>query len=270
MRSVLIPAIALLVGVPLAAPSAVRADENDDALAKRMAAVVRDFRQPLATRVEAARTIEKLGARASAAVPDLVAVLDRLRGAEQEPLQEAVIEALGQIGAAAKVALPSFAKAAARTADIDLAIKRSTELILVASDSQIIDVLMQQLLSRDASTRLRAAKALADIGPGARIAVPLLNALLTDPDNDVRRTAIVAFRLIQPNVKPPEAFIRAVAVDLKDSDANYRLLAARTLGRIGTPAAIVLPELEALRSDPDLDVRRAAAEAAARVAGPQP
>src|SRR5262249_14024722 len=120
MRCVRILSIAMLAGLPLALPSTARADETDDALAKRMSALVRDFRQPLPARVEAARTLEKLGARASAAVPDLVVVLDRLRGTEHAPLQEAIVEALGQIGTASRVALPSLAKATFRTVDIDL------------------------------------------------------------------------------------------------------------------------------------------------------
>jgi HEAT repeat protein len=253
-----------------AVTGAARADEADDVLARRMVGVVKDFRQPTATRAEAARTLAKLGPRASAATTDLIAVLERLRGDEQEPLQEAVIDALGQIGAAAKGALPSLAKATARTVDIDHAIKRSTELILSASDSQDIDLLTQQLLSRDASLRVRAAKALGDLGPAARSAVPVLVTALTDTDNDARRAVIAALRLIQPNAKPTEAFIKAIAVDLRDPDASYRLLAARALGRIGSPAAIVAPDLDAARGDPDPDVRRAVAEAAARVNVPAP
>src|SRR5262245_58822613 len=126
-------------------PSAARADEADDAFARKLSGMVRDFRLTTAARAEAARTLGKLGPRASAAVPDLIAAFDRLRGAEQEPLQEAVVEALGQIGAAAKPALTSFAKGVYRTADLDLAIKRSTELILNAPESVEIDLLVQQL-----------------------------------------------------------------------------------------------------------------------------
>jgi hypothetical protein len=260
----------IVVAVLAVLPAAARADENDDALARKMGGLVKDFRQPLAARVEATRTLTKLGARGAVAVPDLVAVLDRLRGTEQETLQEAIVEALGQMGAAARVALPSFAKATKRTIDIDLAIKSSTDLILAASDSQDIDALTQQLQSRDASLRLRAAKALGDLGPAARIAVPGLAALLTDTDNDARRAAIRALRLIDPTAKPTEALVRAVALDLKDPDANVRLVAARTLGRFGSAAAIAAPDLDAARADSDPDVRRAVADAFARISAAGP
>lgn len=251
----------------LMAPSTMcAAEESDEMLARQMAGVVRDFRQPLATRVEAARTLTKLGARAANVAPDLVAVLDRLRGTEQEPLQEAVVEALGQMGPAARPALPSLAKAVARTADLDLAIQRTTDAILNAPDSQEIDLLSQQLRSRDASMRLRAAKALGDIGARARAAIPAITAALNDTDGDVRRAAITAWRLIQPNAKPTEALMRAIAADLTDPDPSLRLMAARTLGRIGPLAAPAAATLEMLRTDPDPDVRRAAAEAIARIA----
>lgn len=264
MRGVFV--FAVLVAVPPAA----RADEADEALARKMGGLVRDFRQPLAARVEAARTLAKLGARAAVAVPDLVAVLDRLRGTEQEPLQEAIVEALGQMGSAARAALPTLAKSTQRTIDIDLAIKSSTDLILSASDSQDISALTQQLQSRDASLRMRAAKALGDIGPAARAAVPGLVAVLTDPDGDARRAAVAALRFVQPNVPPSEALVRAIATDLRDPDANIRLLAARSLGRLGPAAAIAAPDLAALRNDPDPDVRRAAGQAFALVTAPGP
>lgn len=250
------------------APPAARADEADDTLARKMATVARDFRQPTATRVEAVRTLSKLGARAAVAVPDLVAILDRLRGTEQEPLQEAVVEALGQMGSAAKVALPSLAKATRRTIDLDLAIKHTTDLILNASDAQDVDALTQQLQSRDASLRVRAAKALGDLGPAARAAVPGLTVVLADTDGDARRAAITAIRLIQPNEKPSDVLIRALATDLRDPDANVRLVAVRTLGRFGSAAVGAAADLLPLRTDPDPDVRRAANEAFARVMAP--
>jgi HEAT repeat protein len=258
-----------VLGLLAAAPAA-RADEADDRLARQMATLVHDFRQPLPARVEAARTLGKLGARAAVAVPELVAVLDRLRGAEQEPLQEAVIEALGQMGSAARVALPTLAKSTKRTIDIDLAIKSTTDAILNASDAQNTDALVQQLTSRDVSLRVRAAKALGDLGPAARAALPALAAALDTPDGDARRAVVGAIRMIQPNAAPSEAIIRAIALDLSNPDANLRLLAARTLAQIGPAAAAAAPDLIPLRTDPDPDVRRAGNAAFARVTAPQP
>jgi HEAT repeat protein len=260
----------LVLAVVLGAPGVVRADEADDVLARKLGAMVRDFRLTTAARAEAARTIGKLGPRASAAVPDLVAVFDRLRGAEQEPLQEAIVEALGQVGGAARPALPNLARGVYRTADLDLAIKRSTNLIINAPPSVEVDLLVQQLSSRDPSTRLRATKALADLGTAARAAAPALVAALDDPDGDVRRGAIRALGRIDPTAAPPEALVKALVLDLRNPDANIRLLAVRALGRIGPLAAAAAPDIDAARGDPDPDVRRAATDALSRVAVPPP
>jgi HEAT repeat protein len=246
----------------------VRADEGDDALAKRLASTVRDPRLGLWARVEAARTLEKLGPRAAAAMPDLIAQLDRLKGREHEPLQEAVVDALGQIGSPGRSALPVLARTTGRSVDIDQAIKRSTTQILTASDAQDIAALTSQLTSRDSSMRLRAAKALGNLGLDARTAVPDLVAVLADPDGDVRRAAVSALRLIQPDVRPGEPIVRSIVMDLADPDPGVRAAAARLLGRLGSAAVSAAPALEALLADPDSDVRRAAADALAKVARP--
>ena len=76
----------------LLAAGAARADEATDRLAKELVGVVRDPRQGVIQRVEAARTLAKLGPQAAVVVPDLIAQVQRLKGDELEPLQEAVIE----------------------------------------------------------------------------------------------------------------------------------------------------------------------------------
>ncbi|HEX4607830.1 MAG TPA: HEAT repeat domain-containing protein [Urbifossiella sp.] len=253
-------------GLTLAVPA--RADEPDDLLAKQLAAVVRDPRLPLPQRVEAAKTIGKLGPRAGAAVPDLTTQLLRLRGNELEPLQEAVIDALGRIGSPARESLPAVARAAGRSPDLDQAIKRATGTILASTDSQDVGALVKQLQSGDPSFRLRAVKALGAIGPAARFALPDLANALRDSDGDVRRAAVAALQLIAPEARPSEAVVRAIALDLRDPDPSVRLLAVRSLGRFGRAAAVVAGDLEPLLTDPDTDVRRAATEILPRISGP--
>ncbi len=245
---------------------AVRAEEPDVRLAKQLAATVRDPRLSLWARVEAARMLEKLGPRAAAAEPDLVAQLGLLRGREHEPLQEAVVDALGQMGSPARSALPSMARASGRSLDIDQAIKRSTKLIIIASDAQDIAALVGQLTSKDSSIRLRTAKALGTLGPAAQSAILDLGAALNDPDGDVRRAVIVALRLIHPDLRPGEPIVRAIMLDLVDPNPEIRAAAARALGRIGPTALTAAQAIEQLLSDPDADVRRAAADALAKIA----
>jgi HEAT repeat protein len=258
----------IVLGLVLIVASGARADEATDQLAKELVGVVRDIRLGVRERVEAARTLGKLGPRAAVVVPDLIAQLKRMRGAESEALQEAVIDTLAAIGSAAKTSLPTLAVNTGRTVDLDLAVKRATEQILASDDARDVKVLTQQLTSRDAGLRLRAAKTLGTMKADALEAIPALAAVLTDSDGDVRRATATAMRLIQPNAKPTKELIQVLVMDLTDSDDGVRLLAVRSLGRYGTAAAAALPELEKLLADPDRDVRKAAADAMLRLVGP--
>lgn len=245
-----------------------RADEQDDQLAKQLVSIVRDPRHPLRPRVEAAKMLGKLGPRAAAAVPELIAEVNRLKGAELELLQESVIEALGSIGSAARTALPTLAKASGRTMDIDQSIKRASEALLAAADGRDLSLLLQQLGSRDSSVRMRAAKALGLIGPPAEPALLSLSLALTDPDGDVRRTAFSAIRRIQPDAKISEDMVKAILLDLKDPDPDIRLLAIRALSRMGKDASSAIGALQEAANDPDRDVKKAAIEALSRLAAP--
>lgn len=256
-----------VAAVLLAAPAA-RADETDDLLARQLAAVVRDPRLPTAQRIEAARVLGKLGLLAGAAVPDLTQQLNRLRDGEHERLQETIVDALGRIGSPARSSLPAMARTAGRTIDVDLAIKRATDQILASTDSQDVGALTKQLGSRDPSIRLRAVRALRDLGAAARFALPDLQAALNDPDADVRRAAVNAVQAVQPDAPPSELLVRSIALDLTSPDAGIRLLAVRTLGRFGRRAGIVAEAIQPLLADADPDVRAAAAAAIGRITPP--
>lgn len=245
-----------------------RADEATDRLAKELVGVVRDPRQGETQRVEAARTLGKLGPQAAVVVPDLIAQLKRLKGDELEALQAAVIETLGAIGSAAKAALPTLATVKGRTIDLDLAIKQTTRQILAADDTRDLKALIEQTTSRDVGLRLRAVKTLGGLKADAAAAVPAVTLALSDPDGDVRRAAVATLRLIQPQSKPSKELIQAIVVDLADADDNVRLNAVRTLGKLGPAASAALPALQPLLNDLDKDVRRAAGEAIIKLSGP--
>jgi HEAT repeat protein len=250
------------------------ADEASDLkLAKELVQVVRDTKAGTRTRIEASRMLGRLGTRASGVVPDLITELNQYKWIENEPLQEAVIESIGNIGGGANAALPALARHAGRSLDLDQAIKVATKTILGSPEELGISTLLGQLTATDSSLRLRAIKAIARLGPvNGRIALRDLEQMLADLDTDVRRAAIEAMRQIDPvgtATKPSALFISAIAKDLADPDEGIRFRAARQLGRIGPAAVIVLPALEKSLDDQDKEVRRAVLDAMGKI-NPQP
>ena len=95
--------ILLLIGFSVAS----RAEEPDEQLAKQLADVVRDVNASIWVRIEAAKTLGKLGNRGGPAVPSLTITLGKFRSNEFPTLQEEIVRALGRIGHPAKTALPA-------------------------------------------------------------------------------------------------------------------------------------------------------------------
>jgi HEAT repeat protein len=257
----------LIIAISVVCTTVASADEATEKLARELVGMVRDPKLGVRERVEAARTLGKLGPQAAVVVPDLISQLRRLRGVELEQLQEAVIETLASIGSPSRVALPTLALMPNRSLDIEQAAKRATADILAASDTRDLKSLMQQLASRDAGTRLRAAKALGELKRDAVPALAALNVACADGDADVRRAALVAIRRIQPDARPTKEMIQAYVTEFADPDDGVRLIAVRGLGRLGPAAKEAIPEVEKLLADPDRDVRKAAADAMLRLAG---
>ena len=257
-----------LVLALVSVPASAFAEEQDDLLARQLAAVVRDPRFLMPQRVEAAHSLSKLGPKATAALPELIAQVNRLKNRELEPLQEAVIEAIGSIGSPGRAALPALARASGRSIDIDMAIKQTTRDVLAAPDNQDLNLLVRQTQSADASVRLRAVKAISLLGRAGAYAKPALLGLLKDPDGDVRRATLSALRVVDPDGKASDDLVQALQLDLRDENAEVRLQAVRALGRLGVGAAKATAAIEALLADPDKDVRKAALETMQRILVP--
>ncbi len=147
--------------------------------------------------------------------------------------------------------------------------------------------LAKSLESGDRLGRWQAAKALGELGAGAREAIPALAAKLADPDLAVRHAALWALAKIGPESVPAlsqalrapagQARIlrRPVALELgrlggieplaealaHDQQGIVRQAAAEALGKLGPPAKAAVPALvSALEKDPWPAVRRFAAE----------
>jgi HEAT repeat protein len=108
-----------------------------------------------------------------------------------------------------------------------------------------------------------AAKAIAQIGPGARGAVPALHAALKEKDRKLATMAAVALGNIGAEAR--EA-IPELCEALRSQDELQRGMAARALGQLGPDAApAAAPLYDALLADKDAKVRRYVVYALGRI-----
>jgi hypothetical protein len=239
--------------------------EPPDRVVIQLADLAADSRMLPAVRMEAVKTLGKLGPDAKAAAPKLAGLLSRIPPGEAPTLQEAIVVTLGRIGAAARPYVPTITRVIGQDIDVDRAATQAINRIMIDAESLEIDVLVRQLRHKDPSVRLRAAKALAAKGPRGDAAARDLSKLLQDSDVDVRRVAITALKAVRPDLKQSDLFVPAYILDLQDTDENIRLAAARTLGRLGPAAAAATAALQKAQSDPETEVRHAATEALAKI-----
>ncbi len=138
------------------------------------------------------------------------------------------IVALGEMGAAARAAVPH---------------------------------LVEALEDGDPAVRWDAAKTLGKIGPAASAAVPALAALVNDPGDTVaRQYAVVALGRIGPNAK---GAVPCLIHALKDLAVDVHAKAGEALVQIGAPA---VPGLIEVMKDEDQQVRVRAANALTEIA----
>lgn len=127
---------------------------------------------------------------------------------------------LGKLGAGARDAMPALQNAL-KDADEDVRRVAASSLKAIQA-AQPVDSptqrLIRELQSPDESVRLRAAKELGKIGPSAYEAIPFLEKLTLDPDEDVRRVATAALARVTEAILPPpttrpDLFILSVGID---------------------------------------------------------
>ena len=190
-----------------------------------------------------------------------VAVLTEALGAGRNP-GAAALE-LGQFGEVARPALPALVPylsddetgpnaiiAVGRIGDPDrLAVAELRRIVSAAGSrhrglaasalgeleaAEAVTDLASALGDDRTYTRILAARALGDIGPGAADAVPALAALLEDDDDQVRASAASALGRIGAGAAPT---VPALAVLLDTGDAPSRQAATTALQAIGTVEA---------------------------------
>ncbi len=112
--------------------------------------------------------------------------------------------------------------------------------------------MIKALSHADATIRQKAANALGEMGPEAKLAIPGLMKLLKDPDDLTRRMATEALNQIGP---PNRGELGALTAALKDSSTEVRAYAALALGKLGSDAGSALPDLLEATKDKELSVR---------------
>jgi HEAT repeat protein len=144
---------------------------------------------------EAAGGFEILAANSQQAVPALIKIYKQNIS---ESSQAAVLQALGAIGPAARMAIPSIVRAANSSSEL-VRFSAVTALAQINSESTLTVPALGKSL-RDANGRIRAtaAQALGDFGAEARATVPTLMQMVNDPDEVVQEASIEALNQIDP------------------------------------------------------------------------
>jgi len=253
------------------------------------------------------------------AIPALMKLLQS-RSKYRHILIDAAAVVLGKIGPAAKEAVPALIRKL-RDRDRDVVVAAAEALVKIGKPAipALIKVVQSERL--DEIERIYAARALGNVGPAAKKAIPILikvfeeggdvwdcrgreafiealgkivstenknvvsvliKALLKDEDMFVRRAAVKALVNIGPAAKKavPALMETLIYVDAYDPNdklkAEIRMNAAIALGKIGPAAKKAVPALIKALSDPydyllgrdEIQVSPAAAEALIKIGNP--
>ncbi len=205
-------------------------------------------------RAEAAQRLGEIGKEFQnrEAVPHLATALND----PDESVRWRAAEALGAIGPLASQAVPALA---AGLKDRDWAVRWNSAQALgqigPLAKAAVPDLIGVLANPSDSSLVLEAVLALDRIGVAAK---PLLLAAIDDKDPQVRGLATLALLQIKP-VK--SGTVLKIAALLKDPNALVRRNAVVVLGKMGSTAKIVLPDLIATFNDESALVRESAGSA---------
>ncbi len=197
--------------------------------------------------------------------PEVIPVLIESLQSKEVAVRKAAADALGKIQPKLKQAIPAL-EAALRDEEpaIRLAAAAALRSIRGLEPEPAVPVLVNLLSHEKPDVRRDAAAALAAYGTNAKAAVGPLREALKDADAGVRSAAACALARVT-SAEANHAAIGVMIAALKDRDPRARRDAARFLGAVGADAREAAVALAAARLDENEDVRRAAAEALARI-----
>jgi HEAT repeat protein len=178
----------------------------------------------------------------------------------QKEVRAAVAEAVGLLGAEARIAYPSLVES--NRADNDETVRAKAQEAMKrvgAPTATDMPTMLETFNDRKLSKQLRAnaALALGMIGADARLAAPSLEEGLKDPEAIVRVSCAQALWLLVG--KQAEGTVDVLIATLKDFDPVVRARAAYALFRMRGDAKDAAGQLEIALTDSDPQVRRNAA-----------
>ncbi len=171
--------------------------------------------------------------------------------------------ALGAIGPGAKAAVAEL-EPLLQAPEARVRIAAADALWLIEQHPRSQSVLIEAFADASDTARRSALDALGWWGPAARRAVPEIRKLLIDPHYRVRGGALLALRCI--GEWDNRTLAAVAAMSRRDSRADLRAAALRTLALLGERARPVKAQLRAALEDEYRSVRVAAAEALWQVA----
>ena len=179
-------------------------------------------------RTTAMAALRNLGLEAR--VPVLIG---SLRDKEEGIRQQAAAE-LAKLGPKAKAAIPALGRA---LDDPNSKVCNEVALALGPMGKDGVPPLVEFLKSKS-KNREFAAKALGEIGPNAKAAIPVLGKLVDDSDEMLQSAATTALHNLGPEARLP-----ALIGSLRDKNVEMRAKAARALGTMGPEAKSAIPAL---------------------------
>lgn len=199
-------------------------------------------------RLKAVRDLGNMGAAARDAVPALAKALHDV----DEDVRKSASRALAKVGPAAMPILIEELK----HSHFQFSKRAAFSLSLMGPEAaEAVPALMGCLKSSDTEVRAMATHALAEIGPAAAEAAPGLTGLLGDHSREVKKQAHAALARIGPHALP------ALRAALKSNDPAIRRAAADLLALRQAEAKSAATDLLPLLKDKQAAVRRSAARA---------
>ena len=194
------------------------------------------------SRASALRTLAQMGPANKDDLPIYSAALF-------EPNEELRVHAAGQLANLGKEAKADLVFLRMLSSDENERVKNAAKKAVARIEDELWRTLAQGIQDRSAIVRSQSAQELAEMGVGAKPALPNLTDALADTNSAVRLAVVDAFVAIGPDATA------VLGEALRDKSGQVRSAAINILGRMGPDARSALPELIAVALDPDTKTR---------------